>query len=52
MLRLVIEEFERRCRKYNIVVDTTEHIQGLLRREEIFDDHYVGLANKLRNGAL
>ena len=49
LLRHVIREFERRCRRFDVTVDTTQHIQDVLRTEAILYDqaYYTGLASEL-----
>merc|ERR1719245_1368272 len=49
LLRHVVREFERRCRRFDVTVDTTQHIQDVLRTEAILYDqaYYTGLASEL-----
>ena len=49
LLRHVIREFERKCRQFEVKVDTTLHIQDILRTEWLLYDqtYYNALANEL-----
>ena len=54
LLRHVIREFERKCLMFGVKVDTTHHIQDILRTERILYDHvyYTALAHDLREERL